>query len=570
VLPALDQLRDSVESRISNPESRVTPMNPTSCPEWRALSLHAEATRKTHLRDLFAADPDRFTRFSRLEMNLLFDFSRQRVTEETVKLLVSLANVRDLRGRIDAMFAGEKINITEGRAVLHTALRNRSGRPILVDGQDVMPEVQASLAKMRTFVEGVHGGRIHGATGKSFTDIVNIGIGGSDLGIVMATQALAKFRNRNIRLHCVSNIDGVQLADALEGADPARTLFIVCSKTFSTLETLTNAKLARQWIVDRLGEGAPARHFAAVSTNAKAMDAFLIPPQNRFTMWDWVGGRYSVWSAVGLSIALALGMDQFDLMLEGGYEMDEHFRTASFEKNLPVLMGLIAVWNRNFLGMDTLAVLPYDQRLHRFSAYLQQLEMESNGKSTTVDGETMSTDTGAVLWGEPGSNAQHSFFQLLHQGTARVALDFLAPVNASSPYQQQQNLALANCFAQAQAFAFGQTEAQIRADLAAKGTAEAEIKRLVPHKLHAGNRPSSVLLFPRLGPKTLGRLIALYEHKVFTQSVIWGINAFDQWGVELGKKLADSLAPTLENPANANVEPSLKGLIDQVAKWRSA
>jgi glucose-6-phosphate isomerase len=320
-----------------------------------------------------------------------------------------------------------------------------------------------------------------------------------------------------------------------------------------------------------LGEGAPARHFAAVSTNAKAMDSFLIPPQNRFTMWDWVGGRYSVWSAVGLSVALALGIDQFELMLEGGHEMDQHFRTTAFENNLPVLMGLLGVWNRNFLGLDSLAVLPYDQRLHRFPAYLQQLEMESNGKSVTLDGQSLPYDSGAVLWGEPGSNAQHSFFQLLHQGTARMALDFIAPVNASSPFQQQQDLALANCFAQAQAFAFGQTEAQVRQDLAAKGTSESEIARLIPHKLHPGNRPSTIVLFPRLGPKTLGRLISMYEHKVFTQSVIWGINAFDQWGVELGKKLADSLTPALEKPAEAaaGAEPALRNLLEHVAKWRS-
>jgi glucose-6-phosphate isomerase len=540
-------------------------------PEWQALETHAASMRGRHLRDLFANDPQRAVNFSRTsELNLLFDFSRQRVDAETLRLLLGLANARGLRSRIDAMFSGEKINTTENRAVLHTALRNRSDRPITVDGQDVMPEVRASLEKMRAFVEGIHGGRIHGHTGKTFTDIVNIGIGGSDLGIVMATEALAKYRNRNLRLHCVSNIDGVQLGEVLEKVDAARTLFVVCSKTFSTLETLTNAKLARQWIVDRLGEGAPARHFAAVSTNAKAMDAFLIPPQNRFTMWDWVGGRYSVWSAVGLSVALALGMDQFELMLAGGHEMDEHFRNTPFENNLPVLAGLLGVWNRNFLGLDSLAVLPYDQRLHRFPAYLQQLEMESNGKRVTLAGEAVAYDTGAVLWGEPGSNAQHSFFQLLHQGTARVALDFLAPVNASSPFQQQQDLALANCFAQAQAFAFGQTEAQIRQDLAAKGTSESEIARLIPHKLHPGNRPSTVLLFPRLGPKTLGRLIALYEHKVFTQSVIWGINAFDQWGVELGKKLAESLAPALEKPgeAAATAEPSLRNLLEHVAKWR--
>jgi glucose-6-phosphate isomerase len=538
-------------------------------PQWQALAAHAAQIRQRHLRDLFAADAQRSSTLSRSELNLLFDFSRQLLDAETIRLLIALADTRGLRQRIDAMFAGEKINTTENRAVLHTALRNRSDRPILLDGQDVMPEVRASLVKMRNFVDGIHGGRIHGATGKTFTDIVNIGIGGSDLGIVMATEALANYRNRNIRLHCVSNIDGVQLGDVLEHADPERTLFVVCSKTFTTLETLTNAKLARQWIVDRLGEGAPARHFAAVSTNAKAMDAFLIPPQNRFTMWDWVGGRYSVWSAVGLSVALALGMDQFELMLQGGYEMDQHFRSAPFEQNLPALMGLIAVWNRNFLGMDSLAVLPYDQRLHRFPAYLQQLEMESLGKRVTLAGAPVDCDTGPVIWGEPGSNAQHSFFQLLHQGTARVAIDFLAPVNASSPYQQQQNLALANCFAQAQAFAFGQTAEQVRADLAARGTPESEIARLIPHKVHPGNRPSSIVLFRRLGPKTLGRLIALYEHAVFTQSVIWGINAFDQWGVELGKKLADSLAPALENPATASVDPSLRGLLAQLAKWRS-
>jgi glucose-6-phosphate isomerase len=540
----------------------------THLPEWQRLQQCAAILRGQHLRELFAADPQRFAKLSRCELNLLFDFSRQLLDEQTIQLLMALAEARGLRQRIAAMFAGEKINTTENRAVLHVALRNRSDRPILVDGQDVMPEVRASLTKMRNFVEGVHGGRIHGASGKSFTDIVNIGIGGSDLGIVMATEALAKFRNRNLRLHCISNIDGVQLGDVLEKCDPARTLFVVCSKTFTTLETLSNAKLARQWIVDRLGEGAPARHFAAVSTNAKAMDAFLIPPQNRFTMWDWVGGRYSVWSAVGLSVALALGMDQFELMLEGGSEMDQHFANAPLERNLPVLMGLIGVWNRDFLGMDSLAVLPYDQRLHRFPAYLQQLEMESNGKRTTLAGTPVDYATGAVIWGEPGSNAQHSFFQLLHQGTANAALDFLAPVNASSPYQQQQNLALANCLAQAQAFAFGQSEAQVRADLSAKGIAASEIARLTPHKVHPGNRPSSIVLFPRLGPKTLGRLIALYEHKVFTQSVIWGINAFDQWGVELGKKLADSLAPALEDPQK-NTEANLAGLLAQVVKWRS-
>jgi glucose-6-phosphate isomerase len=474
-------------------------------PQWQALTAHAAQMRQRHLRDLFTADPQRVEKFARTDLNLLFDFSRQRVDAETIRLLIELAQARGLQQRIAAMFAGEKINTTENRAVLHTALRNRSDQPILVDGQDVMTEVRAGLAKMRNFVDGVHGGRVHGATGKTFTDIVNIGIGGSDLGIVMATEALAKYRNRNLRLHCVSNIDGVQLSDVLEKADPARTLFVVCSKTFTTLETLTNAKLARQWVVDRLGEGAPARHFAAVSTNAKAMDAFLIPPQNRFTMWDWVGGRYSVWSAVGLSVALALGMDQFELMLEGGYEMDQHFATVPFEQNLPVLMGLIGVWNRNFLGMDSLAVLPYDQRLHRFPAYLQQLEMESNGKRTTARWHARSTTTPARCCGaSPDRTHSIRSSSCCIQGTANVALDFLAPVNGSSPYQEQQNLALANCFAQAQAFAFGQTEQQVRADLSGKGLPESEIARLTPHKIHPGNRPSSIVLFRVWGQKRWG------------------------------------------------------------------
>ncbi|MGE0114282.1 MAG: glucose-6-phosphate isomerase [Steroidobacteraceae bacterium] len=538
-------------------------------PEWQALSALKLTDGTQHLRDLFAADPQRFKEFSRCEMDLLFDFSRQRVTAPILQGLCKLAEARGLRERIAAMFNGEIINTTEQRAVLHTALRAAPGRSIQVNGKDVMPEVQANLERMRQFVEGVHTGRIQGFTGKHFTDIVNIGIGGSDLGIVMATEALARYRHRNIKLHCVSNIDGSQLADVLEQVDAARTLFVVCSKTFTTLETLSNAKLARQWIVDRLGAGAVSRHFAAVSTNAKALDAFLIAPQNRFTLWDWVGGRYSLWSAVGLSIALTIGMDNFEIMLEGARIMDEHFQTAPFENNYPVLMGMLGVWNRNFLGLDSHAVLPYDQRLHRFPAYLQQLDMESNGKRVTRDGELVGWDTGAVLWGEPGSNAQHSFFQLLHQGTARVALDFIAPVNASSDYQGQQNLALANCFGQAQAFALGYSEAEVHAELKARGMDDASIARLTPHKLHPGNRPSSLLLFPRLGPRTLGKLIALYEHKVFVESVIWGINAFDQWGVELGKKLADSLVPALDKPETAaQTAPALQDLLGYVSKWR--
>jgi len=422
---------------------------------------------------------------------------------------------------------------------------------------------------MREFVTGVHQGRILGFTGARFTDVVNIGIGGSDLGIVMATEALGRFRNRGIKLHCVSNVDGVELADTLEEINPATTLFVICSKTFTTQETLANANAAREWLIGELGEKAIGHHFVAVSTNHQAMDSFGIAPQSRFTMWDWVGGRYSLWSTVGLSIALALGMDQFELLLQGAHDMDEHFRSAPLEQNLPVLMGLLGVWNNNFLGLDSLAVLPYDRRLHRFPAYLQQLEMESNGKSVTRDGAQVGYATGNVVWGEPGNNAQHSFFQLLHQGTARVALDFIAPVNGSSRFSSHQDLALANCFAQAEAFAVGQTAVQVEQDLRAKGTSNAEIERLVPHKVHAGNRPSSVILVPRLGPRTLGKLIAWYEHKVFVQSVVWDVNPFDQWGVELGKKLATPMAVGLRSGSLSDGVPHIQQLLAQVQRWRA-
>jgi glucose-6-phosphate isomerase len=432
-----------------------------------------------------------------------------------------------------------------------------------------MPEVRSQLEKMREFVTGVHQGRVLGFTGARFTDVVNIGIGGSDLGIVMATEAMGRFRNRGIRLHCVSNVDGVELAEALESINPATTLFVVCSKTFTTQETLANANAAREWLIHELGEKAIGHHFVAVSTNHAAMDAFGIAPQSRFTMWDWVGGRYSLWSTVGLSIALALGMDQFELVLAGGHELDEHFRTAPLERNLPVLMGLLGVWNIDFLGLDSLAVLPYDRRLHRFPAYLQQLEMESNGKSVTRDGAPVASATGNVVWGEPGNNAQHSFFQLLHQGTARVALDFIAPVNGSSRFLAHQDLALANCFAQAEAFAFGQSPAQVRADLQAKGLPAAEIERLLPHKVHAGNRPSSLILLPRLGPRALGKLVAWYEHKVFVQSVIWDINPFDQWGVELGKKLASSMSEPVRTGLWPGGPAHMQSLLARVQRWRA-
>jgi glucose-6-phosphate isomerase len=543
-------------------------MSRTDMPAWQDLQAHATDLEACHLRQLFAEDVKRCERLSVTELDILYDFTRQRMTAETVEALLRLARECRLEERIAALFAGEAVNNTERRAAMHMALRNRSERPMYVGGQDVMPDVRAELRKIRDFVTGVHEGRVTGAKGARFTDVVNIGIGGSDLGIVMATEALGRYRNRAIRLHCVSNIDGVELSEIIEQVNPATTMFVVCSKTFTTLETLSNANAARAWLIGELGEAAVARHFVAVSTNHGAMDAFGIAPDSRFTMWDWVGGRYSLWSAVGLSIALALGMDQFELILQGGHDMDEHFRTAPLERNLPVLMGLIGVWNGNFLGLDSLAVLPYDRRLHRFPAYLQQLEMESNGKSVTREGHAIGYPTGSVVWGEPGNNAQHSFFQLLHQGTARVAMDFIAPVNASSRFQDQHDLALANCFAQAEAFAFGQTEQQVREDLAAKGAAEDEIARLLPHKVHAGNRPSSLILLPRLGPRTLGRLIAWYEQKVFVQSVIWNVNPFDQWGVELGKKLAGPIVPAVRNAAMPEGPRHLQALLGAVGRWR--
>jgi glucose-6-phosphate isomerase len=541
----------------------------TSLPAWKDLKAHAADVEIRHLRQLFHDDPRRVERLSVTELDFRYDFTRQRLTANTIGLLLQLARACNLEERIQALFAGETVNNTERRAAMHMALRNRSERPVPIGGKDVMPDVRAELEKMREFVTGVHEGRITGAKGARFTDVVNIGIGGSDLGIVMATEALGRYRNRGMRLHCVSNIDGVELSEVMQQVNPATTLFVICSKTFTTLETLSNANAARAWLIGELGEAAVAKHFVAVSTNHKAMDAFGIAPEARFTMWDWVGGRYSLWSAVGLSIALALGMSLFELVLAGGHDMDEHFRTVPLERNLPVLMGLIGVWNGNFLGHDSLAVLPYDRRLHRFSAYLQQLEMESNGKSVTREGNAIGYSTGAIVWGEPGNNAQHSFFQLLHQGTARVAMDFIAPVHASSRFQDQHDLALANCFAQAEAFAFGQTELQVRDDLAAKGTAAEEIERLLPHKVHVGNRPSSLILFPRLGPRTLGRLIAWYEHKVFVQSVIWDVNPFDQWGVELGKKLAGSMAPAVQQAAWPDGPPHVQALLEAVRRWRA-
>ncbi len=537
-------------------------------PAWTELAGEAKRLAALPVSQLFARDPDRFAHFSRDAAGLTFDFSRQRLDQEALGKLAALADAVGLRQRIEAMWRGERINVTENRAVLHVALRQPAGAGI--GGADVMREVLAERERMFAFAEGVRGGRIRGSTGRPIALVVNIGIGGSDLGPAMAVEALHEFTEGGPRSAFVSNVDGCHLADVLQDADPATTLFIVSSKTFTTLETLTNARTSRAWLAERLGEQAVRDHFAAVSVNHAAMDAFGVHPDYRFVMWDWVGGRYSVWSSIGVSLAVAIGREHFEAFLGGGHEMDEHFRRAPWTESLPALMGLLAVWNINFLGLPTLAVLPYDDRLRRFPAYLQQLEMESNGKSVMLDGGRVECGTGAVIWGEPANNAQHSFFQLLHQGTLRAALDFLLPAKSSSRNQPQQDLAIASCLAQAEAFMVGQSADTVRRDLEKQGMPADRIAAVVPHKVHEGSRPSSIVLFPRLDPATLGRLIALYEHNVFTQSVIWGINAFDQWGVELGKRLCETFVPLVRDPALAvDANSSVRGLLDRIAKWRA-
>ena len=542
------------------------------CTAWARLESGAVELRARSTRELFAADPQRFAHCSVQAEGLLFDYSRQRVTPDLMATFGALADQLKLRERIAAMFRGDHINLTEDRAVLHTALR-RMGPPaaLSVDGVDVDALVRGERARMLAFAEGVRGGQIRSSQGQAFSLVVNIGIGGSDLGPAMAVEALRQFGTGGPRIGFVSNVDGCQLADLLGDADPARTLFIICSKTFTTQETRSNALAARTWLRARLGDAAVPAHFAAVSVNAKAMDEFGVHPDYRFAMWDWVGGRYSLWSAIGVALAIAIGREHFEAFLGGASSMDEHFQRAPWAQNLPVLAAMLGVWNVNFLGLPTLAVLPYDQRLARLSAYLQQLEMESNGKSVRLDGRAAPLATCPVIWGEPGNNAQHSFFQLLHQGSARAALDFLLPAQSSCGSQPQQDLAIANCLAKAEAFAFGQDEAQVRADLGRQGLPAARIAELVPHKIHAGNRPSTLLMFPGLDPATLGRLIALYEHKVFVQSVVWGINAFDQWGVELGKKLCEGIVPLVQKPETAgDISSSLRGALAYIRRERGS
>jgi glucose-6-phosphate isomerase len=515
---------------------------------WKALRSHHAKTKKLHLRDLFAADTARGARMTAEAADLYLDYSKNRVTGETLKLLFALAKESSLGSRIKAMFRGEKINITENRAVLHVALRAPRGASILVDGKNVVPEVHAVLDKMTAFSKRIRSGAWKGHTGKRIRNVINIGIGGSDLGPVMAYEALKHYSDRSLTFRFVSNVDGIDFVEATHDLDPAETLFIVSSKTFTTLETMTNAQSARDWVLKGLGGNpkAVAKHFVAVSTNAEKVSAFGIDTTNMFGFWDWVGGRYSMDAAIGLSTMLAIGPQNFRAMLKGFHEMDEHFRTAPFEKNLPVLMGLLSIWNNDFLGADTVAVLPYEQYLKRFPAYLQQLTMESNGKHVTLNGTTVNYQTGPIYWGEPGTNGQHSFYQLIHQGTRLIPCDFIAFAHALAPLGRHHDMLLANVFAQAEALAFGKTPAQVKAE----GTPD----WLVPHRVFEGNRPSNVILAARLTPEVLGKLVALYEHSVFTQGVIWQIDSFDQWGVELGKALAQRIIPELES----KVQPKLK------------
>ncbi len=520
----------------------------TARPAWKALETHYQKLRGIHLRQLFADDSKRGERMALEAVGLYFDYSKNRATDETIELLLQLAEQSDLRGRIDAMFRGDKINITEQRAVLHVALRAPRGASILVDGKNVVPDVHAVLDKMADFSNRVRSGAWKGHTGKKIRNVINIGIGGSDLGPVMAYEALKHYSERGTTFRFVSNVDGTDFAESVHDLDPAETLFIVSSKTFTTLETMTNAQSARDWSLKGLGGDpkAVAKHFVAVSTNTAKVSEFGIDTANMFGFWDWVGGRYSMDSAIGLSTMLAVGADNFRALLAGFHEMDEHFRTAPFERNLPVLMGLLAVWYSDFFGAQTVAVLPYEQYLKRFPAYLQQLTMESNGKHVTLDGTAVSADTSPIYWGEPGTNGQHSFYQLIHQGTRLIPCDFIAFVETLNPLGRHHDMLLANVLAQTEALAFGKTPEQVKAE----GTPD----WLLPHRVFEGNRPSNTILAQRLTPQALGKLVALYEHCVFTQGAIWNINSFDQWGVELGKALAQRIIPELEGRTEPKLE----------------
>ena len=545
-------------------------INPTQTAAWQALQKHFDEMKDVTIADLFAKDGDRFSKFSAtFDDQMLVDYSKNRITEETLAKLQDLAKECDLAGAIKSMFSGEKINRTENRAVLHVALRNRSNTPILVDGKDVMPEVNAVLEKMKTFSEAIISGEWKGYTGKAITDVVNIGIGGSDLGPYMVTEALRPYKN-HLNMHFVSNVDGTHIAEVLKKVNPETTLFLVASKTFTTQETMTNAHSARDWFLKAAGdEKHVAKHFAALSTNAKAVGEFGIDTANMFEFWDWVGGRYSLWSAIGLSIVLSIGFDNFVELLSGAHAMDKHFSTTPAEKNLPVLLALIGIWYNNFFGAETEAILPYDQYMHRFAAYFQQGNMESNGKYVDRNGNVVDYQTGPIIWGEPGTNGQHAFYQLIHQGTKMVPCDFIAPAITHNPLSDHHQKLLSNFFAQTEALAFGKSREVVEQEYRDQGKDPATLDYVVPFKVFEGNRPTNSILLREITPFSLGALIALYEHKIFTQGVILNIFTFDQWGVELGKQLANLILPELKDDKEiSSHDSSTNGLINRYKAWR--
>ena len=546
-------------------------INPTNTQAWKALETHQAQLAHTTIADLFKQEQNRFNDYSlTFENQILVDFSKNKINQETLKLLHQLAKESALDEAINAMFTGEKINRTENRAVLHTALRNRSNTPIYVDGKDVMPEVNAVLAKMSAFCDRVISGEWKGYTGKAITDVVNIGIGGSDLGPYMVTEALRPYKN-HLNMHFVSNVDGTHIAETLKKVNPETTLFLVASKTFTTQETMTNANSARDWLLAAAKDNsAVAKHFAALSTNGKAVAEFGIDTNNMFEFWDWVGGRYSLWSAIGLSIALSIGFDNFEALLSGAHEMDKHFRTAPLEKNIPATLALVGLWNTNFLGAQTEAILPYDQYLHRFAAYFQQGNMESNGKYVDRNGDVIRDyQTGPIIWGEPGTNGQHAFYQLIHQGTMLIPCDFIAPAQSHNPLGDHHSKLLSNFFAQTEALAFGKTKEEVEAEFVKAGKSLDEVKDIVPFKVFTGNKPTNSILVQKITPFVLGALIAMYEHKIFAQGVIFNIFSFDQWGVELGKQLANRILPELADKENVSShDSSTNGLINQFKAWR--
>ena len=545
-------------------------IDPLQAQNWQKLAKHYAKMRNVHMKKLFAEDPARFSRFHIRFNDILIDYSKNRITGETLNLLFALAREAGVPQAVQSMFAGEKINETENRAVLHIALRNRSNTPIMVDGRDVMPLVNAVLQKMKDFSNDLRSGRRRGYTGEKITDVVNIGIGGSDLGPVMVTEALRPYAQPGLSVHFVSNIDGTHLAETLKKLNPATTLFMIASKTFTTQETMTNAFSARDWFLNQAGDRSHvAGHFVALSTNAVKVEEFGIDKKNMFEFWDWVGGRYSLWSAIGLSIACYIGFDNFVDLLQGAHEMDHHFRDTPLEENIPVILALIGIWYNNFFNSETEVILPYDQYMHRFPAYFQQGNMESNGKSTSRHGKRVNYQTGPIIWGEPGTNGQHAFYQLIHQGTKIIPADFLAPAVSHNPIGEHHNILLSNFFAQTEALMNGKTREEVVAELRAAGKTDDEINHLAPHKIFEGNKPTNSILFRQLTPKTLGCLIAMYEHKIFVQGIIWNIFSFDQWGVELGKQLAGKILPELSDDNSVNThDASTNGLINAFKEMR--